>query len=217
MLKDLLIPYKINNKIRLGNPKDGGYVVSSDHLNTSKLISLGCDNQTSFEKDFLKINPTSRIDIYDIDSECDLASRHDNVNFYNMEVNSFEQLSIDSNCVVQMDIEGSEYDVFSNYDGHFKYIQQLIIEFHFHFNGNASGWENVLKKINESFYLVHIHGNNCAPITQYNPVPDAIECTYVNKNNFVSTPPKENIAYPLRNLDRTNCNNRTDFILDWWL
>lgn len=216
MLKDLLIPYKITDKIRLGSLKDGGYVVSSQNLNANKLISVGCDNQTSFEKDFLSINPKSNIDIYDINNVCDFASRHSNVNFYNIEVNSFEQLNIDSNCIVQMDIEGSEYDVFSNYSGNFEYVQQLIIEFHFHFNSDSSGWENVLKKINESFYLVHVHGNNCAPITQYDPVPDAIECTYVNKNRFSNVPAKEDIAYPIE-LDKTNCNNREDFVLDWWL
>ena len=53
MLKDLLIPYKITDKIRLGSIKDGGYVVSSQNLNVNRLVSVGCDNQTSFEKDFL--------------------------------------------------------------------------------------------------------------------------------------------------------------------
>ena len=147
MLKDSLIPYKITDKIRLGSLKDGGYVVSSQNLNANRLISVGCDNQTSFEKDFLSINPKSNIDIYDINNVCYFASRHSNVNFYNIEVNSFEQLNIDSNCIVQMDIEGSEYDVFSNYSGNFEYVQQLIVEFHFKFKGvpvgDSSGWENI--------------------------------------------------------------------------
>lgn len=217
MLKDLLIPYKIFDKIRLGSSQDGGYVVSSQHLKSNRLVSVGCDNQTSFEEHFLKINPHSTIDIYDKNDSCDFASRHRNVNFYNIEVNSFEQLSIDSNCIVQMDIEGSEYDVFSNYNGNFRNIQQLIIEFHFKFKGDSSGWENVLKKINESFYLVHVHGNNCAPITEYNPVPDVIECTYINKSYITHTIDKEDVAYPLPNLDNVNCNNKDDFILNWWL
>tara|TARA_B100001778_G_scaffold314878_1_gene300514 strand:+ start:863 stop:1516 length:654 start_codon:yes stop_codon:yes gene_type:complete len=217
MLKDLLIPYKIFDKIRLGSPQDGGYVVSSQNLRSNRLVSVGCDNQTSFEEHFLNINPHSVVDIYDKNDVCDFASRHPNVNFYNIEVNNFEQLSIDSNCIVQMDIEGSEYDVFSNYNGNFEHIQQLIIEFHFKFKGDSSGWENVLKKINESFYLVHVHGNNCAPITEYNPVPDVIECTYINKNHLTHTMDKEDVAYPLQNLDKTNCSNKDDFVLSWWL
>ena len=116
-----------------------------------------------------------------------------------------------------MDIEGSEYDVFSNYNGNFRDIEQLIIEFHFTWKGDLSGWRNILKKINDSFYLVHLHGNNCAPTATYNPVPDVIECTYINKSYVTYKIDKEDSPYPLQNLDSVNCNNRDDFILNWWL
>ena len=217
MLQDLLIPYKIFDKIRVGGPTDGGYVVSSQYLKSNRLVSVGCNNQTSFEEHFLKINPNSTIDIYDKNNVCDLATRHPNVNFYNIEINRFEQLNIDPGCIVQMDIEGAEYDVFSNYDGNFRNIQQLVIEFHFKWNGDSSGWENILKRFNENFYLVHIHANNCAPITDHAPVPDVIECTYINKSYLTHQMQKEDVTYPLQDLDNINCSNRDDFVLSWWL
>ena len=217
MIKDLLTPFKIANKIRLGNKCDGGYVVSEDHIFADTLISLGCDNQTSFEEAFLELNPNSNIFIYDKNSKCDLADNVSNVHFENKQILTFEDMSIHNNSVVQMDIEGSEYDLLKNYVGNFDKINQLIIEFHFHFSGNTSGWENVLTKLNDSFYLVHIHANNCTEIKDFTPVPNAIECTYVNKSLFNQTPDIENTSYPLQNLDFVNCNNKPDLTLDWWL
>ncbi len=46
-----------NDLLRIGSKNDGGYVISrSSILNTEILVSLGIDNNWSFEKHFLKIN-----------------------------------------------------------------------------------------------------------------------------------------------------------------
>ncbi len=66
ILPSFLNPYKIQDLTRIGNPNDGGYIVSNqDILNSKYLISLGISFDYSFEKEFLKKN--SKIKIYTFD------------------------------------------------------------------------------------------------------------------------------------------------------
>lgn len=217
MLKDLLIPKHIDNKIRWGVNKDGGYVLSSHFSTVSQLISCGCDNQTSFEEDYLKHNPSGKINIYDTKNTCDLAQKNHNVQFYNNKVVSIDQLNISEPCIVQMDIEGSEYDILSNYAGNFSNIVQFIVEFHFIYAGDLAGWETILTKLNKYFYLIHIHANNCVQSKKYSPVPDVIECTYLNKNLLNTTLDNDNVSYPTKGLDYRNCPHKPELILNWWI
>ena len=66
ILPSFLNPYKIEDLTRIGNPNDGGYIVSNqDILDSEYLISLGISFDYSFEKEFLKNN--SKINIYTFD------------------------------------------------------------------------------------------------------------------------------------------------------
>ena len=143
MLHNYLIPKQIKNKIRFGFPKDGGYVLSLEHIYAKKLISCGCDNQTSFEEDFLRYNPNSYIDIYDINDKCDLAQTNNCVNFYNRKVIDLNELNISEECIIQMDIEGDEYNILNEYTGNFKNIKQFVVEFHLFWKDDISIWKNI--------------------------------------------------------------------------
>jgi len=217
MLQTLLQPKHIENKVRWGINKDGGYVIASDYSNVDKLISCGCDNQTSFEEDYLKHNTDGHIDIYDLKNKCDLAKYNNNIKFYNTKIVSFEQLNIDHPCMIQMDIEGSEFDILDSYRGIFDNVLQFIIEFHFHLKGDLDSWSRILEKLNQSFYLVHIHGNNYSSVGKYSPVPDVIECTYINKKIVNTSLDNEYLSYPIPNLDYPNRSDRKDITLDWWI
>lgn len=216
-LKDLLIPKAIDKKIRLGSRVDGGYVVSYDHIHTDYLISCGCDNRTSFEEDFLKLNPNSTVYIYDLNNVCDLANFKTNVIFTQKSIHSFNQLNCDKKSTIQIDIEGSEYEMLLNYNGSFNNIVQMIIEFHLASSGSLTGWSNIFNKINQYFELIHIHGNNCGDLGRFSPVPDVIECTYVNKDYLHKELPVETRSYPVPNLDYRNCLYQQELILDWWI
>jgi hypothetical protein len=61
-----LTPVKISKLIRLGNNKDGGYVVSKLAVKkTDTLISLGLGDNFTFEKDFLYHKKKANIYVYD--------------------------------------------------------------------------------------------------------------------------------------------------------
>ena len=68
MLPKTFKPFKsnINNLIRIGPKKDGGYVIDKRVIKkTKKIISCGLNDDWEFEKEFLKINPECKIIAYD--------------------------------------------------------------------------------------------------------------------------------------------------------
>ena len=68
MLPKLFKPFKsnINNLIRIGPKKDGGYVIDKRVIKkTNKIISCGLNDDWEFEKEFLKINQKCKIIAYD--------------------------------------------------------------------------------------------------------------------------------------------------------
>jgi len=222
ILPSLLIPkhIPIENKKRFGNNGDSGYVLyEPDVKKCNKLISLGCDNSTSFEEDILNYNKNITVDIYDIDSECDLANNNNRVNFYKERVvNIDEKVGTNDHAIIQMDIEGSEFYVFQNPLDleKSKNISQLIIEIHFNMipNNDINLAINLLQNINTIFDLVHIHGNNHVATT-IGPVPMVIECTYLNKNLKLNLQQESN-SFPIENLDYPNHKDWKDHQLLWW-
>ena len=61
-----IAPLKTNDLIRMGNKKDGGYIVSQKPLKkVDLLLSFGMSDNWSFEEDFLRLNNKNIIHIYD--------------------------------------------------------------------------------------------------------------------------------------------------------
>jgi hypothetical protein len=116
-----------------------------------------------------------------------------------------------------MDIEGSEYDILYNYSNNFENVVQFIVEFHFMYCGTLEGWRQILNKLNKYFDLIHIHANNCQQSKKYDPVPDVIECTYLNKNLLNQRLHNEHVSYPINGLDFSNCPHKPDLVLNWWV
>jgi hypothetical protein len=57
--KELVKPLLFNNLTRVGNTYDGGYVIPKDAINNSEfLLSLGINDDISFDLDFCKDKPT---------------------------------------------------------------------------------------------------------------------------------------------------------------
>ncbi len=66
MLPEYLAPYKESNLIRLGDKKDGGYIISKKTISKIEyLISFGLGLNWSFENDFFKIKNDTIIFCYD--------------------------------------------------------------------------------------------------------------------------------------------------------
>ena len=68
-LQNNLIPFDLGKMIRVGNNKDGGYVVSENGIKSCEfLLSIGLGFHFSFEKDFLKLKKSDSLLIESYDN-----------------------------------------------------------------------------------------------------------------------------------------------------
>ncbi len=70
----------------------------------------------------------------------------------------------------------------------------------------------MFKKLANTHYIIHAHGNNNGPVV--NKIPDVIELTYVNKKYFDTVPELNKQILPIRNLDYSNRINESDINLN---
>ena len=123
-----------------------------------------------------------------------------------------------NNIFMKMDIEGGEWcwlDKVSSDD--LDRIKQLVIEFHW--LGDDKFCDNnikinVLNKLKDNFYLVHIHGNNYGHFVE-DKYPYVIECTYVRKDVFESPLDFNKVSFPL-SIDMPNNKEKPDYQLNYW-
>jgi hypothetical protein len=211
-----LIVYNFNNKIRLGEISDGGYVLGELNETYDCYISAGVSNEESFSRDFInKYNTTNN---YAFDGTIEGYPYHytnqinfikKNINNINDELNTNLDFLIEqyNNIFLKMDIEGGEYTwLLSLNENKLNKFRQIVIEFH---GITDNGYEclnsdkfKCLEKLSNTHYLIHAHGNNNCPVK--NRIPDVIELTYINKTCFKSPPNLNEIPLPIKNLDFRN-------------
>lgn len=82
--------------------------------------------------------------------------------------------------IVKMDVEGAEWDTFlATPDGVLNNIDQLIVEFH---GSDQKKYIEVIRKLKNIFYLIHVHFNNYGCDDKIQPFPaKAYEVLFVNK------------------------------------
>lgn len=191
---DIFQVYKCKgSKIRLGSYGDGGYIISDEFNNYDFLLSGGFDNNLSFEKDFIK-KYNVKCDIFD--KEISKIDVPDGINFINkyIDKNTLKPyFQIYDNMFLKLDIEGSEYEVFANLSrNEMKKIKQMTIEFHYILEKDKL---NILNKINNTHWLIHVHPNTCSNI--YNlewidtfdkihniKLPDILEMTFILRDHL---------------------------------
>ena len=211
-LQKVLIPYKYENKQRIGANGDGGYVASMDHLPNS-LISLGCCNNTSFEEGYISLlDGDYEVNIYDGEGDCNLAFFDKDVHFHNRHVYSLDDIDLEKESFLQCDIEGAEFDIFSGNIEKIKLFSQICLEVHFTYTGTIEGWISLFKKINETHSLIHIHGNNCVP-RLIEGVPEVVELTYIRTKDLKEVSDQE---CPDPNLDKPNNPSFAELDFCWW-
>jgi len=124
---------------------------------------------------------------------------------------------------LQMDIEGYEYEVIlSTPQALLDQFRILVIEFHeldklfdaFVFNMFSDCFEKLL----ESFYVVHIHPNNCTEVVRRGEIEvvRTMEFTFLNKRRAVKVVPQT--KFP-RRLDADCCpkQGHVDLPKCWYL
>ena len=231
MLKivDFLKVYQFDNKIRLGEKSDGGYVIGDISGNYDCYISAGVSTEESFSRDFIqKYNMTSQnsfafdgtIDKYPYDYTKDIKFYKYNIGCYNNNkyTNLHGLIKHFNNIFLKMDIEGGEYPwLLSLSQEQLSKFKQITMEFH---GINDDSWGSIYAKklrcfinLTHTHYLVHIHGNNYSGCQ--NGIPDVVELTYINKNYFDKEPELNITILPIIDLDFPNRGDIQDYSLSF--
>lgn len=126
--------------------------------------------------------------------------------------------------LLQMDIEGGEYNVLAYEDSHFlRRFAVIIIEFHaMRQVGDALSCGTVggiFEKLYRDFAIVHAHPNNCCPSLRINGVlvPDVLEVTFLRRDLVAGFASPNPIRLP-HPLDCPNVSRRSAPALSeaWW-
>jgi len=230
-IKKLINNIKVYNLgyklLRMGPKGDGGYLVPDVLNKITTCFSPGVGRLHGFEKDLSK----RRIKIFMADKTVDRPNLpKKNYVFIKKNIGSYEDeetitlntwinnYKIKNKILLQMDIEGSEYEAINSISElNLKKINVMIIEFH-HFEQVLTklGFlviNNTLKKILKYFDVAHIHPNNCCDSFKIKEliIPSALEITFLNKNLTLT---KEKIDSLPNKLDCKNVENKADIFLD---
>ena len=233
-LLEQLVPYNVEGfeeKIRLGNLSDGGYVIPKKALSTiDAAYCYGIDYHIDFEEDLIKrVNIPIRF--YDHTVRA-LPLEHPKFYFKKQGIaeekygpfDTFENHLKENGdgakkIMLKMDIEGFEwriiYDIVEKFSDN---ISVLIMEIHRLYRyEKIIKYIKTLKKINSKFTLIHLHGNNNSEIFKFANfnISSVLELTFIN-NKFAA---KKNIlpyALPSK-YDYPNIAGKKDIVFDFWL
>ncbi len=208
--------------VRMGSKDDGGYLVPNDLIGIEACFSPGVGYNSGFEKDCAGLNMQVFLADKSVDGPAEIhelfsftkkfLGPNSNEDFITLDdwVTSSVQSST-SDLLLQIDIEGGEYEVFSTAS---KAVMQrfriIVAEFHSldqiwndEFYNLA---DSAFSKILQTHSCVHIHPNNFCSVTQQNDldIPSVMEFTFLRNdriNNF-----DFQVNYPHR-LDRDNASD----------
>lgn len=213
--------------VRIGAPGDGGYLVPDDLEGIDFCFSPGVSTVADFELSFANRGVKSFLIDYSVETapvnhaliEFErkfLGITNDEI-FVRLDDWVKAKAPNSNNNILQMDIEGAEYDVL--FDVSPETLQKfriLIIEFHHLDNlmleGDFKLFDLIFKKITKYFDVVHNHPNNCAPSYQYGAfeIPPIMELTFLRKDRASQRVPVSQFPHPL---DRHNVDGMEDFAL----
>ena len=219
--------------LRIGPDKDGGYLVPDAFNGIKYCFSPGVADNTGFEDDLFRkygissfladasVNITQQDKAYLSFVKKFLSYERSEGNI-TLEKWISESLPNDaySDLILQMDIEGGEYDVLVNCaPATLQRFRIIVIEFHllnaleefaFHFV-----FDKIVNKITRDHSVVHIHPNNVGSVLKVGEqeIPSHLEFTFL-RNDFL------NEGGELKFPHRFDCKNVSgpDLVLPrcWW-
>jgi hypothetical protein len=224
--------------IRIGDDGDGGYLVPNDLNGIQFCFSPGVSEVATFEETL-----ADKYQIRSFLADASVAAAptanplltfqkkflgsRDEGDFMRLStwINEKKPVIGDSDLLLQMDIEGAEYDILIDTDiGVLKQFRIMVIEFHnldmlFERTG-LRFLTPLFSKLTTEFAVAHIHPNNCKPIKSHLgiEVPPVMEFTFVRRDRIsANSAPAKTTSFPHR-LDRTNNCNLDDIVLPdiWW-
>jgi len=214
--------------IRIGNANDGGYLVPDDLDGIRSCYSPGVSNMVDFEMALTRRGINCQLADYSVAAPpCNDPLIHFEKRYLGC-VNDATHMRLadwvartadplDTELLLQMDIEGGEYDVLI--DSPIDLLARfriVVIEFHsLEALFTPLGFRlinSVLAKLLSTFRLVHIHPNNCFEWQWYGPyrVPTVMEFTFHRADRISTTRPTRHFPHQL---DGTNVPAKPDFSL----
>ena len=218
--------------IRVGGDGDGGYLVPDDLDGIRYLFSPGVSTKISFESELAD----QGIKCFLADSSVSLSPLiRSNVNFMQKFIgilDSETDISIEtwmnqcigsdeSDCILQMDIEGAEYEnLLTIPDEVLSRFRILVIEFHFlELLGSYFGHKvitSVFRRLTDKYHVVHIHPNNCSEVVKISGVliHPVIEVTFLRKDRVAHFSPSKSPRH-LLDEDNTSSKRTIDLLKNW--
>jgi hypothetical protein len=210
--------------IRVGGDNDGGYLIPDDLEGIAACFSPGVDVTATFEKDLLSRGIRSHLADATVDGppeglEVASFTKKHLGGLYTDQIMTLDSWMSDhhafmDNYILQMDIEGAEYETILAADRNaLNRFRIIAIEIH-----NAQHWfhpiafglvQTFFAKLLEDFHVVHIHPNNNCPFIQYDEVffPSVFEVTLLRKDRAEPEGFVDSFPHPL---DQPNVTNKPD-------
>jgi methyltransferase FkbM-like protein len=219
--------------IRVGGPHDGGYLIPDDLQGISACFSPGVGAIASFEAGLL----TRGIRAFLADGTVGAPPvTLPNADFIGRNLGPISNettitlddwvasrcLDPDHDLLLQMDIEGAEFDCLSSASAAtLRRFRIIVVEFH---GLTRLTWRPFFDQVQaatgallSSFDVVHLHPNNCSPVRKVNgvPIPDVLEVTCLRRDRGDQRRPVRHLPHPL---DAKNDPNGRDVELsrDWF-
>lgn len=224
----LVRPYTSNIPlIRVGGWSDGGYLVPDDFKEIKACFSPGVAMTSDFELQMAERGVAVYMADFSVDSPSISHPLFDFEKKFLGDINNNQYMTLESwvkckaptsgDLILQMDIEGGEYDVLlSTSIDLLCRFRIIVIEFHeFKSLRGKLGLRKisaVFEKLCNAFHLVHIHPNNCKGPFKYKGffIPRIAEFTFIRKDRVASLSPTS--IFPHK-LDCANVNNLPDYSL----
>jgi hypothetical protein len=206
-IMELIVPHNCPSitKVRLGALHDGGYICLDDFAETRAALSLGINDDVTWDIDLIDRNNKTTVFQYDHTVDGPPNPNH-NFKFHKTRIvpnrNSEDGVTIEQivsayricrtdKPILKMDIEGSEWDVFDEMpESTLNIFSQILVEFHgFEHIGTKDFGEKALRvfrKLSKSFRLVHVHGNNWGAQLAFGPhlFPAVLEISFANADFY---------------------------------
>lgn len=233
LLKILQPVVPVADLIRIGPQGDGGYLIPDDLDGIDYAFSPGVDRESGFEVDLAERGVDVFMADYSVDGP---AQDHPRFNFVKKFLGSYTtptQITLADwvrssvgdhagDLLLQMDIEGFEYEVLMNTDDALlKQMRIIVLELHevgrLFERGRFFVFQAFFAKLLRNHHVVHIHPNNCCGSIKVDGVelPHILEMTLYRRDRPVGGFCRGPFPHPL---DVKNVGSRPDLVLsaNWY-
>jgi hypothetical protein len=220
------LPTVIEDPIRIGCASDGGYIIPKKLLDhCDDVLSCGLGENWSFDRAWKEIKPNSKIHMYDgtvsVDRMKDYLRSPYRAFFPSQAIHFEENIGpgftefskaierLDSKRVLlKMDIEGGEFPLLDEILAHKDIFPGIVIEIHFA-NHRRAQFVQAVKKLQQEYELLHLHGNNHTTFSSQDNSCDCYEFTFMRRD-LCSNFTKRHDFY-LKDLDVSNVPGIEDY------